>query len=120
MTIKWSVEGKKEIYGMAGNMSICHSGNCVKHSKNVYRSVCMHITNQLPLFATYRVHNTVHNIIPHYMFRLYGHLQVCHVYKNAKLILKLNGFVNIVSNELQFKSCIDKNYTLKTVNHVNK
>jgi hypothetical protein len=43
------------------------------------------ITNQLPLFATYRVF-TVHNIIPHYMFRLYGHPQVYHVYKNAKIM----------------------------------
>jgi hypothetical protein len=24
------------------------------------------------------------------MFRLYSHLQVCHIYKNAKIILKLN------------------------------
>jgi hypothetical protein len=29
----------------------------------------------LPLFAAYLVF-TVHNIIPHYMFRLYGHPQV--------------------------------------------
>jgi hypothetical protein len=54
------------------------------------------ITSQLPLFATYLVF-TVHNIISHYMFRLYSHLQVCHVYKNAKIILKLNGSVNLVS-----------------------
>jgi hypothetical protein len=45
------------------------------------------ITNQLPLFATYLVF-TVHNIIPHYMFRLYGHPQVYHVYKNVKIIIK--------------------------------
>jgi hypothetical protein len=54
------------------------------------------ITSQLPLFATYRVF-TVLNIMPHYMFRLYSHLQVCHIYKNAKIILKLNGSFNIVS-----------------------
>jgi hypothetical protein len=42
------------------------------------------------------------------MFRLYGHLQVCHVYKNAKIILKLNGSVNL--NELQFKSVYIKVY----------
>jgi hypothetical protein len=54
------------------------------------------ITSQLPLFATYLVF-TVHNIIPHYMFRLYSHLQMCHIYKNAKIILKLNGSVNLVS-----------------------
>jgi hypothetical protein len=30
------------------------------------------------------------------MFRLYSHLQVCHIYKNAKIILKLNGSVNLV------------------------
>jgi hypothetical protein len=29
------------------------------------------------------------------MFRLY--LRVCHIYKNAKIVLKLNGSVNIVS-----------------------
>jgi hypothetical protein len=54
------------------------------------------ITSQLLLFVTYLVF-TVHNIIPHYMFRLYSHLQVCYIYKNAKIILKLNGSVNIVS-----------------------
>jgi hypothetical protein len=43
------------------------------------------ITNQLPLFATYLVF-TVHK--SHYMFRLYGHPQVYHVYKNAKIIVK--------------------------------
>jgi hypothetical protein len=43
------------------------------------------ITNQLPLLATYRVF-TVHK--SHYMFRLYSHLQVYHVYKNAKIIIK--------------------------------
>jgi hypothetical protein len=40
------------------------------------------ITSQLPLFAAYLVF-TVHNIIPHYMFRLYGHPQVCHIYKKC-------------------------------------
>jgi hypothetical protein len=54
------------------------------------------ITSHLPLFATYLVF-TVHNIVPHYMFRLYSHPQVCHIYKNAKIILKLNGSVNLVS-----------------------
>jgi hypothetical protein len=43
------------------------------------------ITNQLPLFAAYLVF-TVHK--SHYMFRLYGHPQVYHVYKNAKIIIK--------------------------------
>jgi hypothetical protein len=47
-------------------------------------SVATKIINQLPLFATYRVF-IVHNIIPHYMFRLYGHPQVYHIYKNAKI-----------------------------------
>jgi hypothetical protein len=42
------------------------------------------IVNQLPLFATYRVF-TVHK--PHYMFRLYGHHQVYHKYKNAKITI---------------------------------
>jgi hypothetical protein len=44
---------------------------------------------------------TVHNIIPHYMFRLYGHPQVCHIYiyiKMLKLLLKHNGSVNLISN----------------------
>jgi hypothetical protein len=36
---------------------------------------------QLPLFATYRVF-IVNRL--HYMFRLNSHLQVCHIYKNAK------------------------------------
>jgi hypothetical protein len=48
------------------------------------------------LFATYLVF-TVHNIIPHYMFRLYGHPQVYHVYKNAKIIIKKNGSDNLLS-----------------------
>jgi hypothetical protein len=47
------------------------------------------------------------------MFRLYSHHQMCYIYKNAKIILKLNGSVNLVSNELQFKSSIHKNYMLK-------
>jgi hypothetical protein len=42
------------------------------------------IINQLPLFATYRVF-TVHKL--QYMFRLYGHPQVYHIYKNAKIII---------------------------------
>jgi hypothetical protein len=42
------------------------------------------IINQLPLFATYRVF-IVHKL--HYMFRLYSHPQVYHVYKNAKIII---------------------------------
>jgi hypothetical protein len=54
------------------------------------------ISSQLPLFAAYLVF-TVHNIIPHYMFRLYGHHQVRRIYRNAKIILKLNGSVNLVS-----------------------
>jgi hypothetical protein len=54
------------------------------------------ITSQLPLFATYLVF-TVHNITPHYMFRRYCHLQVCYIYINAKITLKLNGYVNLVS-----------------------
>jgi hypothetical protein len=41
------------------------------------------IINQLPLFATYRVF-IVHKL--HYMFRLYGHPQVYHIYKNATII----------------------------------
>jgi hypothetical protein len=65
------------------------------------------ITSQLPLFATYLVF-TVHNIIPHYMFRLYGHLQVCYMYKNAKIILKLNGSVNLVSKWTTIQVCIHK------------
>jgi hypothetical protein len=80
----------------------------------------MKITNQLPLFATYLVF-TVHNIIPHYMFRLYGHLQVSHIYKNAKIILKLNGSVNLVSKWTIIQVLYDKtiymykNYLLQTV-----
>jgi hypothetical protein len=66
------------------------------HSWQVRRSCLTKITSQLPLFATYLVF-TVHNIISHYMFRLYGHLQVCYIYRNAKIILKLNGAVNLVS-----------------------
>jgi hypothetical protein len=42
------------------------------------------IINQLPLFATYRVF-IVHK--PHYMFRLYSHPQLYHIYKNAKIII---------------------------------
>jgi hypothetical protein len=53
---------------------------------NVHNPVTK-IISQLPLFATYLVF-TVHNIIPQYMFRLYGHPQVYHVYKNAKIIIK--------------------------------
>jgi hypothetical protein len=55
-------------------------------SRILLRLYLTKITTQLPLFATYRVF-TVHNIIPHYMFRLYGHPQVYHVYKNAKIII---------------------------------
>jgi hypothetical protein len=47
---------------------------------------------QLPLFATYRVF-IVHRL--RYMFRLYSHLQVCHVYKNAKNYYNFNGSVNM-------------------------
>jgi hypothetical protein len=50
------------------------------------------------------------------MFRLYSHLQVCHIYKTSKIILKLNGSVNL--NELQFKSFMHKNYTLNSVNQI--
>jgi hypothetical protein len=42
------------------------------------------IITQLPLFATYGVF-IVHKL--HYMFRLYGHPQVYHIYKNAKIII---------------------------------
>jgi hypothetical protein len=54
------------------------------HIQNMHFST--KIINQLPLLATYRVF-TVHNIIPHNMFRLYGHPQVYQVYKNAKIII---------------------------------
>jgi hypothetical protein len=36
MGIKSSVEEKEEAYGMAGDISVCHS-------RNIYRSVCMHM-----------------------------------------------------------------------------
>jgi hypothetical protein len=42
------------------------------------------IINQLLLFVTYRVY-TAQKV--HYMFRLYGHPQVYHIYKNAKIII---------------------------------
>jgi hypothetical protein len=42
------------------------------------------IINQLPLFVTYRVF-IVHKL--HYIFRLYSHPQVYHIYKNAKIII---------------------------------
>jgi hypothetical protein len=51
----------------------------------IYITTSMEITNQLPLLATYRVF-TVHK--SYYMFRLYSHPQVYHVYKNAKIIIK--------------------------------
>jgi hypothetical protein len=39
---------------------------------------------QLPMIAAYPVF-IVHRL--HYMFRLYGHLQVCRIYKNAKNVI---------------------------------
>jgi hypothetical protein len=52
------------------------------------------ITSQLPLFATFRVF-TVHNTT--LQVSVIQHHQVCHIYKNAKIILKLNRSVNLVS-----------------------
>jgi hypothetical protein len=79
----------------------------------------MKITNQLPLLATYRVF-TIHK--SHYMFRLYSHPQVYHVYKKMlKLLLKHNGSVNLLSKltiiQVLYAKTIYmyKNYSLKTV-----
>jgi hypothetical protein len=41
-----------------------------------------------------RLYSTQYNT---YMFRLYSHLQVCYIYKNAKIILKHNESVNLLS-----------------------
>jgi hypothetical protein len=61
-----------------------------KHSKLLTK-----IINQLPLLVTYRVF-TVHKL--HYMFRLYSHPQVYHIYKNAKMIRILTDPLSYINN----------------------
>jgi hypothetical protein len=59
------------------------------------------ITSQLPLFATYRVF-TVHNIIPHYMFRLYSHPQDK---QNVKPV-SANGMLQTYSISTRVQLCL--------------
>jgi ABC-type transport system involved in cytochrome bd biosynthesis fused ATPase/permease subunit len=73
-------------YSFPPGMSLCSTSVWPLTASLLFPVALTKITNQLPLFAAYRVF-TVHNIIPHYMFRLYGHPQVYHIYKNAKIIL---------------------------------